>query len=180
MTSTMIGTVRTIHTAPEAGASMQSHECVEAVVGRGLRGDRYFRNTGTYSDSARDISREITLIESEALEAVQRDYDIDIDVDRGEHRRNVTTDGIAFNHFVGEQFQVGDVICKGAELCTPCSYLEQLLEKEGVHDALIHRGGLRARIIEGGTINVGDRVRAPAASDDHTDDSLRTTIETQR
>jgi hypothetical protein len=174
----MIGTVCAIHTASKAGASMQSHECVEAIAGRGLRGDRYFRSTGTYSDSARDISREITLIEREALEAVQRDHDID--VDHGEHRRNVTVEGIALNHFVEEQFQVGDVVLEGAELCAPCSYLEELLEKEGIHDALIHRGGLRARIIDNGTISVGDRVRASAANDTRVDDSHGATVGTQR
>lgn len=172
------GTVRAIHTAPEAGVPMESHECVEAVAGQGLRGDRYFRSTGTYSDSARDISREITFIESETLEAVRRDYDIDID--RGEHRRNITISGFALNHFVGKRFEVGDVVCEGAELCVPCSYLEQLLEKEGIHDALIHRGGLRARIIKDGTISVGDRVRASVDSDNQADDSHWTTDEPQQ
>lgn len=157
---------------------MQSHERVEAIAGRGLRGDRYFHSAGTYSDSARDISREITLIEREALEAVERDYDID--VGRGEHRRNVTVEGIALNHFVEEQFRVGDVVLEGAELCAPCSYLEQLLEKEGIHDALIHRGGLRARIVDGGTVSVGDQVRALTSGDDQGDGSSRTTVETQR
>lgn len=157
MTVQKIGTVQAIHTAPEAGAPMESQERVEAVEGKGLRGDRYFRGQGTYSNSARDISREITLIEAESLEAVQRDYEIDIAP--GEHRRNLTTRDVALNHLVGKRFCVGTAICKGVELCAPCSYLERLLEREGVHDALVHRGGLRARIIDSGEISVGDNVK---------------------
>ena len=38
-------------------------------------------------------------------------------------------------------------------------YLERLLEREGIHDALVHRGGLRARIVDGGEISVGDNVK---------------------
>jgi len=149
----MTGTVRAIHIAPEASAPMESRERVEAVEGKGLRGDRYFGGQGTYSNSA----REITLIEAETLDAVQRDYEIEIAP--GEHRRNLTTRGVALNHLVGERFHVGGAVCEGVELCAPCSYLECLLEREGVHDALVHRGGLRARIVEGGDIAVGDRVK---------------------
>ena len=150
------GAVRAIHTAPEASAPMEARERVEAVTGRGLRGDHYFAGEGTYSDSARDISREITFIEVETLKAIQRDYDIELAP--GAHRRNVTTHGVALNHLVDERFRVDDVTCEGAELCAPCSYLEQLLETAGVHDALVHRGGLRARIVTDGTIQVGDPV----------------------
>lgn len=153
----MTGTVRAIHIAPEAGAPMEIRERVEAVAGRGLRGDRYFLGEGTYSESARDISMEITLIEAEALAAVERDYNIELA--DGEHRRNVTVEGVTPNHLVGEQFYVGDVVCEGAELCAPCSYLERLLEREGIHEALIHRGGLRARIVQGGVIAVDEQVR---------------------
>jgi MOSC domain-containing protein YiiM len=70
----------------------------------------------------------------------------------------VTTRGVALNHLVGERFRVGDVVCAGAELCAPCSYLEQLLEREGIYDALVHRGGLRARVVTDGTIRVGDQL----------------------
>ena len=157
MTTATTGTVRAIHIAPEASAPMASRERIEAVAGSGLRGDRYFRGEGTYSNSARDVSREITLIEAETLEAVQRDYDIDLSP--GEHRRNVTTGGVALNHFVGECFRVGEAVCEGVELCAPCSYLKRLLEREGVHNALVHRGGLRARIVEGGETAVGDHVQ---------------------
>lgn len=150
------GTVSAIHIAPEASAMTESCEGVDAVAGRGLRGDRYFAEQGTYSQSARETSREITFIEAEALEALERDFSISIP--SGSHRRNVTTRGVALNHLVGERFSVGEAVCEGVELCEPCSYLERLLDIDGVHDALVHRGGLRARIVDSGRIAVGDGV----------------------
>ncbi|MES3518207.1 MAG: hypothetical protein PPP58_11130 [Natronomonas sp.] len=149
----MPGRVEAIHVTPEAGAEMEAKPSVEAVAGRGLRGDRYFEETGTYSQSARDVCRELTLIEGETLDAVERDYGITIGAD--EHRRNVTTREIGLNRLVGTRFRVGDAVCEGVELCEPCSYLESLLERDGVHDALLHRGGIRARIVSDGHIETG-------------------------
>ena len=46
----------------------------------------------------------------------------------------------------------------GTRLCEPCKYLEDLTQR-GVMGGLIHRGGLRARILSEGVIRVGDVVR---------------------
>jgi hypothetical protein len=169
----MTGRIEAIHVAPEAGAPMEERDRVEAISGRGLRGDRYFLDRGTYSQSARDVSRELSLIEAETLDAVERDYGIAVGPD--EHRRNLTTRGIGLNRLVGTRFRVGDATCEGVELCEPCSYLESLLEREGLHDALVHRGGLRARIVEDGAIDVGAPIRilgdAPDAARSRLEDS---------
>lgn len=149
----MRGRVRAIHVAPAQGEPMERVERAAAVAGRGLEGDRYYDTEGTFAD--RDGS-DITFIEREALEAVERDYGIALEP--GVHRRNVTTEGIALNHLDGERFRVGDLVCEGTELCEPCSYLERHLEEEGVREALIHRGGLRARILEGGALTTGDEI----------------------
>lgn len=152
------GTVFAIHVAPEASADVRARERVDAVAGRGLRGDRYFAGDGTYSASARDVSREITLIESETLAALEREAGIELP--SGAHRRNVTTRGIALERLVGERFRVGGAVCEGVERCEPCSYLERLLGIDGLYDALVDRGGIRARIVESGSIAVGDEVAA--------------------
>ena len=153
----MTGRIEAIHVAAESGEPMEERDRVEAVSGRGLRGDRYFLERGTYSQSARDVSRELSLIEGETLDAVERDYGIAVGPD--EHRRNLTTGDIGLNRLVGARFSVGDAVCEGVELCEPCSYLESLLEREGVREALVHRGGLRARIVEDGAIEAGAPVR---------------------
>jgi MOSC domain-containing protein YiiM len=127
---------------------------VRAVAGRGLEGDRYFLKAGTYS--AKDGSdREITLIESEALEALSRDYALSIDA--SETRRNVATRDVALNHLVGRTFRVGDATVRGLRLCEPCGHMERLCGKR-VRPGLVHRGGLRAEILAGGVIRVGDPV----------------------
>ncbi|WP_254761871.1 MOSC domain-containing protein [Natrinema marinum] len=149
----MAGRVRVIHVASEQGAPMERLERASAVAGRGLEGDRYFDTEGTFAD--RDGS-DITFIEQEALEAVERNYDISLEP--GAHRRNLTTDGIALNHLVDRRFRVGDAVCEGIELCEPCSYLESHLEERGIREALVHRGGLRARILEDGTLTPGDGI----------------------
>ncbi|WP_440989747.1 MOSC domain-containing protein [Haloarchaeobius baliensis] len=146
------GTVEAIHISPESGEPVEPVERVEAVAETGLRGDRYFDDGGTFSDGT---PRGITLIEAEAIEAAGSDYDVD--VSDGRHRRNVTTRGVALNHLVGETFRVGDAVCRGVELCEPCSYLEGLTE-DGVARSLVHRGGLRATVVESGALAVGDTV----------------------
>jgi len=153
------GTVERVFVAPDAGEPMDEREAVEAVAGRGLRDDRYFTETGTFVDwdegEERPSGYDLTLIELEAIAAVERQADIALEP--GEHRRNVETRGVALNHLVGERFRVGDVVCRGARLCEPCNHLQGLTE-EGVLDALVHRGGLRADVVESGTIRPGDAV----------------------
>ncbi|NUC70753.1 MOSC domain-containing protein [Haloterrigena sp. SYSU A558-1] len=149
----MNGSVRSIRVASERGAPTDRVEEATAVAGRGLEGDRYFDTEGTFADRE---GSDITFIEREALEAVERDYDIALEP--GVHRRNVTTEGVALNHLDGERFRVGDLVCEGTELCEPCAYLERHLEERGVREALVHRGGLRARILEGGVLRPGDDV----------------------
>ena len=150
----MDGHVEAIHIARETGGDPESVESVDAVSGAGLRGDRYFVEGGTFADRS---GSDLTLIEHEALAAVERDYGIELAP--GVHRRNVTTEGVRLNHFVDRRFRVGDAVCLGTELCEPCSYLERHLEKQGIREALVHRGGLRCRIVDGGTVGVGDGVR---------------------
>jgi len=154
------GQVRSIHIAKTAEAPMRSVQRVRAVPGKGLEGDRYFRAEGTYSDRP-GLAREITLIESEAIDALARDNKIAIRA--GDARRNVVTRGVPLNHLVGQDFLIGRVRLRGIRLCEPCSHLEGLTRR-GVLAGLIHRGGLRAQILNAGEIHVGDRIALAAAS----------------
>ena len=154
------GTVRNVYIAAASEESPESVPAAEAVPRRGLRGDRYFADAGTFTswddDEERPAGYDLTLIEYEAVEAIERESDIELEP--GAHRRNVETEDVALNHLVGERFRVGDVLCRGDRLCEPCDHLERLTEG-GVREALLHRGGLRADILEGGTIRPGDAVR---------------------
>ena len=109
-----MGTAERIFTAPDAGVEMVERSDVEAVAGRGLRGDRYFSDveTGTFvtwdADDDRGDGYDLTLIEQEAIEAIEREAGIELAP--GEHRRNVVTRDVALNHLVGTRFRVGDVV----------------------------------------------------------------------
>lgn len=148
------GRLQHIHIAGAAGLPMQALSEAKLVAGQGLDGDRYKLGTGTYSGHP-DI-REATLIESEALEALLRDYGVELLPH--EHRRNLTTRGVPLNHLVGRRFRVGACLLEGGRLNVPCQYLEDLVGKK-VFKPLMHRSGLNCRIIEGGTIRIGDAIR---------------------
>jgi MOSC domain-containing protein YiiM len=146
------GTVIAIHIAPMGAAPMQLVTSAQVVVGRGLERDRYYNKLGTYSNQP-GSGRDVTLIEIEAIEVLKRDYEIQLDP--GQSRRNIVTRGIALNHLVEQEFRIGDVVLRGTRLCEPCAHLEKLTVK-GALRGLIHRGGLRAEIVKGGMVRVGD------------------------
>jgi MOSC domain-containing protein YiiM len=134
---------------------LQAVDQVISVAAHGLEGDRKFRGDGV-SGPKNGPDREVTLIESEAIEAVNREYGVELSPI--ETRRNVVTRGVALNHLVGKPFRVGEALLQGIRLCEPCSHLESLT-RCGVMKALVHRGGLRAQVLEGGVIRIGDPIR---------------------
>jgi len=148
------GSVVSLHIAATGAAPMQTCDWVEAIAGRGIAGDRYFNGLGTYSNHP-GSGRQVTLIESEAIIALARDYGIELA--GGFARRNLVTHGVALNHLVEKTFTVGAVSLRGMRLCEPCSHLEKLTHR-GAMGGLIHRGGLRAEIISGGIIRIGDSI----------------------
>jgi MOSC domain-containing protein YiiM len=145
-----------LHEVPEA----------RAETGKGLVGDRKYRDN--FPPAKREQpGRDLTLIEAEALETLADEHGIELGP--GESRRQLVTRGARLNPLVGKRFRVGEVECMGIELCEPCTHLQSLTQP-GVMRGLVHRGGLRADILKGGTIRPGDPVRevpdraeAPAA-----------------
>ena len=150
------GSVHSIHIAAVASEPTASIEQARAVAGKGLEGDRYFNRDGSFSDR-HGPDREITLIEIEAIEALERDYKLTLKA--GDARRNVVTRGVALNHLVGREFSVGEVTLRGLRLCEPCNHLASLTD-EKVKPGLVHRGGLRAQILTEGIIRTGNTILA--------------------
>jgi MOSC domain-containing protein YiiM len=148
-----IGTVEFIYIASGPAAPTHPVNEAHAIPGVGLQGDRYALHSGTFWKPLPD--RELTLIEVEAIEALKREYNFELAP--GDARRNVVTRGVALNHLVGHEFQIGDVKIRGIRLCEPCDHLQRLTGRE-VIKGLAHRGGLRAQILTQGTIRVGDQV----------------------
>jgi MOSC domain-containing protein len=148
------GTVAAVLIAPEAETSLSRVEEATAVAGHGLVGDRYASARGTFSGAGRGY--ELTLIEAEALESLAA---AGTPVTWEDARRNIVTRGIGLNALVGRLFWVGEVECVGRRLAEPCAHLQRLAP-DGILRGLVHRGGLRADIVVGGTIRVGDTVAA--------------------
>ena len=148
------GTVISINISARAEAPMESVEEVRAVPGKGLEGDRYFFRQGTFYKPQPD--RELTLVEAEAIEALREEFQVEYDLSAS--RRNLVTRGVPLNHLVGKEFWIGDVKARGLRLCEPCSHLQRLSHPK-VLPGLVHRGGLRAQILSGGIIRVGEKVK---------------------
>lgn len=149
------GVVVSLNIAPAAGEPTISVEEVRVEVGRGIVGDRYYAQKGTYSDRP-GPGREVTLIEIEAIEELKRD--LQVEIEPKDARRNIVTRGVPLNHLVGRRFMVGQVSLLGARLCEPCEHLESLTKK-GVMGGLVHRGGLRVQVLNNGVIREGDPIR---------------------
>jgi hypothetical protein len=142
-----VGSVAGILIAPMAEAPLTRVDAAEAVPGRGLVGDRYADGAGTFSAPGRGY--ELTLVEASVLEEIELPWE--------DARRNLVTAGISLNALVGKRFRVGAVECVGRRLAEPCAHLEKLA-RPGLLRPLVHRGGLRADILAGGTIAIGDEI----------------------
>ena len=147
------GHVVGIFLAAEAQAPLASVPQVCAEPGRGLEGDRYWLGQGTFWK--RQPDHEVTLIETEALEALATETGITLKP--GDSRRNIATRGVRLNDLVNRVFRLGEATLMGIRLCEPCGHLERLTGQT-LRPGLVGRGGLRAGILTGGMIRVGDAI----------------------
>jgi len=151
----MSGTLRAIYVARQAGGAMTRLDTAHLVAGRGIEGDRYFERAGTFSPDEPSPDHELTLV---AAEEVARFLEATgLELSPGDLRRNLLTEGVDLNAWVGRRFRVGDVEVSGIRLCEPCKTLADAVAPEVVN-GLAHRAGLRARIVSDGRIRVGDPV----------------------
>jgi len=144
------GRVEGIWISPAAAAPAEPLTEVRALPGLGLEGDRHVTGDGTFPSGLPGSA--LTLIEQEVCESFTPP------LAPGEHRRNVVTRGIDLNGLVGREFAIGDVRCRGMRLCEPCTVIQRYAGRP-VLRPLVHRGGLRADILDDGVIRVGDPVR---------------------
>jgi MOSC domain-containing protein YiiM len=154
----LYGTVAAIAIASTATGPMRLVDEAQALAGRGLEGDRYAAEAGTFTPrSGGAHGYDLTLIQAEVLDELVLPEDRRLGY--AEARRNVITRDIDLNALVGRRFRIGEVECLGQRLCEPCSHLERLTTK-GVLRGLIHRGGLRADVLTDGPISIGSAIEA--------------------
>ena len=142
--------------AESPASPMTPSQAVRAVPGKGLEGDRYFLGCGTFSAQPQKPDFEITLVEREQIEAFAKESGLPFSALHA--RRNIVTAGVALNDLVGAEFWIGEVRIRGIRLCEPCNYLAKTSFPETLK-GLVHKAGLRAQIISGGTIHIGDVIR---------------------
>ncbi len=153
---TSTGVIAAIAVAPAAAAPAQSLAEVRALAGTGLEGDRHIDGKGTFPSGLPGSA--LTLIEAEVCESFEPPLSLD------DHRRNLVTRGIELNGLVGHEFTIGRVQCRATRLCEPCTVIERYAARS-VLRPLVHRGGVRADILNDGTIHVGDPIRAGRSSE---------------
>jgi MOSC domain-containing protein YiiM len=146
------GRVTRIFIGPEESGSIQEIAEVEAVAGKGLRGDRYFDD----GHDGHDPAREVTLFSAEGLEAGRAESGLDIGAE--DMRRNLMTEGVLLSDLLGRRFSAGEVVLEGLEENPPCAHLQRLAGKP-LLKPLIGKAGIRARIVSSGTIRAGDEIR---------------------
>lgn len=157
-TDRAVGEVIGIYLSGVKMGPMRSRPAATAIQGKGLEGDRYAAGAGTFTPrSDRLRGYDITLIESEVLDRLTLADGTRLAPQ--ESRRNLVTRGIGLNALVGREFRIGPVLAFGQRLCEPCVHLQRLT-RPGVVAGLSHRGGLRADLLTGGEIRVGDRIEA--------------------
>ncbi len=140
-----------------ASAPMIEQNQVELEAGKGIVGDRYYNGNGTFSEKLAGLPDvELTLIESEAVEQFNKEHGYSFSA--GDFRRNIVTKGIRLNDLEGKVFQIGSVRLRGVRLCEPCAHLAGILTSD-IMPAMVHKTGLRAQIVSGGRLSVGDDVQ---------------------
>ena len=139
-----------IAVAQKSKGQMKSIDNVETVVGKGLVGDRHFKENN-------EIRCQITLIEIENINYFNRISGTSIPAI--EFRRNIITEGIKLNDLVGSEFLIGKVKVKAHDLCRPCKYLQESLKQKNLVKELLHKAGLRCEILTSGKIFVGDKIK---------------------
>lgn len=130
---------------PRRREPVRAVETAEFDAAGGVIGDRYARVAG---------ARQVTLIQAEHLDAIASHLGR-LSVVPADLRRNVVTRGLNLLALKEKRFRIGSAILETTGECHPCSRMEEILGTGG-YNAVRGLGGITARIVEGGTVNVGD------------------------
>jgi MOSC domain-containing protein YiiM len=152
----MSGKVEAIFISNASARPMESIHEAALHIGKGIVGDRYYNDTGTFSEQLKGLpDKEVTLIAAEEVDRFNSDYKVSLGY--SDLRRNIITRGVDLNELVDKEFDIASVRLKGIRLCEPCATLAESLGVE-VLKGFVHKAGLRASIIKEGSIQTGDEL----------------------
>ncbi len=126
---------------------MLEMEVAELVAARGIVGDRFF-------DYKPDYKGQVTLFSMEIYDQLCAQFQV-WDRPPSVFRRNLLVRGADLNQWIGKRFCLGEVQLEGVSECTPCYWMDEAFHP-GTENGLKGNGGLRARILAGGTLRRGD------------------------
>lgn len=151
-----MGIVESIFIANGKRQKVEPLEFATLVAGKGILGDRYhLMSSNMLAKGKSPPLNHITFIAQEELDIFLKRHGATLGY--GDFRRNVVTSGIDLNTLAHKEFKVGTALCRGVELCEPCQVLSRKVYSAVIPD-LVHRAGLRAIILEGGEVKLGDAI----------------------
>ena len=134
-----MGTIVSLQLCPGYRKPMNMVPSAEVIQNLGLKGDTH---------ALPDSSRQILLIEKETLDTLS--------LLPGQVKENITTEGITLMGLkMNDRLRLGDdVVLEITKPCSPCSRMEEL--RPGLLKDLAGKRGMLARVVNGGTVRVGD------------------------
>ena len=149
----LLSTVKSIYICPRAGQNMTEVAEVMSLKNLGLSGDRYALNKGFWQTvpKPREAVRDVSFINEDDVTSSG--------FTEAETRRNIVVKGkIDLVSLIGKKFSVGEVLFEGIEECTPCKRPSDLAGKPDFAKIFKNTGGLRARVLTDGIIQIGDAI----------------------
>ena len=140
----------------KASSPMVLKKKVEVLKNKGIKGDRYFLETGTWSAKNKP-HQQITLIESENIDYINSHLKNKLNYE--DLRRNIITKNIKLNNLVGKKIVIGSAGLEVIKLRHPCLYLAKLLgEDVDLVKLLRLKGGIACKVIKSGVIKIDDKI----------------------
>jgi len=120
---------------------MQPVTAANLIGGLGIEGDKHAVATS---------DRQVLLADQEALD--------EVGVEPGTIKENLTVEGLhVMGLAVGTRVRLGDsAVLEITKVCEPCFRMDEI--RMGLQAELVGRRGMVARVVNGGSIAVGDRI----------------------
>ena len=118
--------------------------------GKGIVNDRYYGNF-------KEKKEQVTLINLEEINNFNNKNKLNINAK--DFRRYIIVSGINLNELINKKIKINKVTLKIHEICQPCKYLQDRLKIPGLVKMLVNKSGVRAEILNSGSISVGDVIK---------------------